>query len=202
MGWLFSPKPRTGLWELRLPPGGPGARRAAGCRGLRGAAGGRSRRRGACPAAARQRAPRWPLRLPLPPGAGGRSCRALAGRREGTGREGREGGRAGGGTATSRRPLARAPAAEAGSRERRAPLLVLLPPPPHHHHPAACGSAALAKMSREPGCNRWLLFAACAHLFFLLPPLRTRGEWPGAGPGRHGAVKGGEPGRSAPPRRW
>ncbi|XP_075346916.1 beta-1,3-glucosyltransferase isoform X2 [Mycteria americana] len=29
-------------------------------------------------------------------------------------------------------------------------------------------------MSREPGCNRWLLFAACTHLFFLLPPLRTR----------------------------
>ncbi|XP_064501560.1 beta-1,3-glucosyltransferase isoform X2 [Pseudopipra pipra] len=30
-------------------------------------------------------------------------------------------------------------------------------------------------MSREPGCcSLWLLFAACAHLFFLLPPLRTR----------------------------
>ncbi|RMC07236.1 hypothetical protein DUI87_16693 [Hirundo rustica rustica] len=29
-------------------------------------------------------------------------------------------------------------------------------------------------MSREPGCSRWLLFAACAHLVFLLPPLRAR----------------------------
>ncbi|KAJ7411338.1 Beta-1,3-glucosyltransferase [Pitangus sulphuratus] len=30
-------------------------------------------------------------------------------------------------------------------------------------------------MSRQPGCcSRWLLFAACAHLFFLLPPLRSR----------------------------
>ncbi|OPJ81081.1 beta-1,3-glucosyltransferase [Patagioenas fasciata monilis] len=28
-------------------------------------------------------------------------------------------------------------------------------------------------MSRERGCNRWLLLAACAHLFFLVPPLRT-----------------------------
>ncbi|KAM4790220.1 beta-1,3-glucosyltransferase isoform 1-T1 [Cyanocitta cristata] len=29
-------------------------------------------------------------------------------------------------------------------------------------------------MSRELGCSRWLLFAACTHLVFLLPPLRAR----------------------------
>ncbi|XP_046765166.1 beta-1,3-glucosyltransferase isoform X3 [Gallus gallus] len=29
-------------------------------------------------------------------------------------------------------------------------------------------------MSRDPGRSRWLFLAACAHVFFLLPPLRTR----------------------------
>ncbi|OXB58079.1 hypothetical protein ASZ78_008419 [Callipepla squamata] len=29
-------------------------------------------------------------------------------------------------------------------------------------------------MSRDPGRGRWLLLAACAHVFFLFPPFRTR----------------------------
>lgn len=159
--------------------GGPG--RAGGSRNgcLRLAAGsGSPEPSAASPAAARQRAPRPPLGLRLLPAL----APGPAGPWRGGGKGRRRGGRAGGGTATSRRPLGRAPAAEAGSRACRAPLRL----------PAASRRAALAKMSREPGCNRWLLFAACAHLLFLLPPLRTRGEWPGAGPGRHGEGKGGD----------
>ncbi|KAL9866456.1 beta-1,3-glucosyltransferase isoform 3-T3 [Geothlypis trichas] len=145
--------------------------RCRGRRPSRDERAGRAGSRGSAASPAAAARGRRGRRAPPPAaGAGGRSCRE-----EGTGRrqqqqhqeeEEEKGGQAGGdrGTATSRRPLARAPAAEAGSRAHRALRLLAAP----------CGSAAPAKMSREPGYSRWLLFAACAHLVFLLPPLRAR----------------------------
>lgn len=136
--------------------------REAGAGGQAGAAGGRlSRCRPPEGAAAPLRPPsrrRWRPVLPGPGGEGGR----------------REGRRAG--WRHRHRPEAARPRSCGRGGQPGAPC-------PFSSFPPPCASAALAKMSRERGCNRWLLLAACAHLFFLVPPLRTWGECPGrAGP--------------------